>query len=115
MARGEAIIMIRQDYDLDADALYIELTAATIARTAEMDSGTLVNLDSAGQLVGIEVIRPQRAWPLEDILSRFVVAGEHAAELRAYFPQPPQPHLPPEHPAPMAPRTHEQPSHPEAA
>lgn len=104
--------MIRQDYDLDADALYIQLTGATVARTAELDSGTIVNLDSAGQVVGIEVIQPQRAWPLEEILTRFAIAGAQATELRAYFPQPPQPQLAPEHPAPMPPRTHAQPSHP---
>lgn len=91
--------MIRQSYDLDADALYISVTGGKVARTAEIDSGTLVDLDVAGRVVGIEVIAPQRAWPVEDIISRFQVEGEDAAELRAYFTDPAQ-LVQPAHPAP---------------
>ncbi len=80
--------MIRQDYDADADALYLKLADRKIARTVEVDSGTLADLDSADRLVGIEVIEPDRAWPLEDILSRFRVSEEQARELRAKYRKP---------------------------
>jgi uncharacterized protein YuzE len=82
--------MIRQSYDLDADALYIKLTDAKVARTIDIDSGTLVNLDADGRVVGIEVIQPQRAWPLPEILTRFPLLADTVAELRAYFPYPSQ-------------------------
>ena len=65
--------MIRQSYDLDADALYIRLTSRKVARTAEIDAGTLVNLDADGGIVGIEVLQLARKWPLDEILARFTV------------------------------------------
>ena len=82
--------MIRQTYDLDANALYIAVTDQKVARTAEVDTGTLVDLDAAGSIVGIEVISPDRCWPLDEILTRFSVATEDAELLRAYFSHPTQ-------------------------
>ena len=82
--------MILQSYDLDADALYIRLADHPVARTVQLDAGTLVDLDADGALVGIEVIQPQRAWPLDDILARFAVSEDDARGLRAYFPHPSQ-------------------------
>jgi uncharacterized protein YuzE len=82
--------MILQSYDLDADALYITLADQPATRTAQLDEGTLVDLDADGRLLGIEVIQPWRAWPLDDILARFPLPADTAAELRAYFPYPPQ-------------------------
>lgn len=88
--------MIRQSYDLDADALYITVTDGEVARTAEIDAGTLVDLDAVGGVVGIEVISPQRAWPIQQVLEAFPVSEEDADQLRAYFP----------HPAQLVPLTH---------
>lgn len=90
--------MIRQSYDLDANALYVTVTDHKVARTAEIDPGTLVDLDAAGSVVGIEVIGPERCWPLQEILSRFGVAADDAEQLKAYFRQPTQLAVP-EHPA----------------
>lgn len=78
--------MISQTYDLDADALYIELYDRVVARTVQIDSGTLVDLDAAGMLLGIEVIHPQRRWPLGAIIERFGIDAEDARELNTYFP-----------------------------
>lgn len=94
--------MISQSYDLDARALYIELADRQAARTEQVDAGTLVDLDSAGNVIGIEVINPERSWPLEEILDRFAVAEQDARELRAYFPTPVT-IVPPEHPAARVP------------
>lgn len=80
--------MIRQSYDLDAKALYITVREAAIDRTEEIDSGTMVDLDAAGDIVGIEVINPDRNWPLEEIIGRYRLPARAAAELRAYFPRP---------------------------
>jgi uncharacterized protein YuzE len=94
--------MISQSYDLDADALYIELADSQAGRTVQVDVGTLVDLDLAGNVVGIEVIQPARMWPLGEILARFNVSDDDARELRAYFAHPAQ-LVPPAHPAPCVP------------
>jgi uncharacterized protein YuzE len=94
--------MISQSYDLDARALYIELADRQAARTEQVDTGTLVDLDSDGNVIGIEVINPDRSWPLEEILRRFTVPEQDARELRAYFPLPVT-IVPPEHPAARVP------------
>ena len=90
--------MIGQKYDLNADALYIRLTDHRVAYTDQVDLGTLVDFDDADRVIGIEVIHPSRPWPLGEILERFAISEQDAQELRAYFPQVPQTHLPPEHP-----------------
>jgi uncharacterized protein YuzE len=94
--------MIRQSYDLDANALYITMTERSIVRTAEIDSGTLVDLDADGAVVGIEVITPDRCWPVEDVLTKFRVSPDDAAQLRAYFPAAAQ-FAPPAHPVSRVP------------
>jgi uncharacterized protein YuzE len=66
-------------YDLQADALYITLNEqAEVASTIQVDPGTLVDLDSRGNLIGVEVIRPARPWPLEEILSQFPTSDADA-------------------------------------
>ncbi len=60
-------------YDQKADARYVELRTAEVSRTIQIDSGTLVDLDAQGRLLGVELIRPARPWPLPAILRRFPV------------------------------------------
>jgi len=91
--------MISQTYDLDAHALYITVSDHQIVRTAEIDRGTLVDVDATGAVVGIEVLNFDRCWPLTEVLDRFRVGPEDAAQLRAYFSRPAQLTLP-QHPAP---------------
>jgi uncharacterized protein YuzE len=70
-------------YDLQADALYITLKEqAEVARTIQVDPGTLVDLDSRGNLIGVEVIRPARPWPLDEILNQFSTSDANAHLLR---------------------------------
>lgn len=69
-------------YDQQADALYIELEAAEVSRTVQVDRGTLVDLDTDGRLIGVELIRPARPWPLATILSRFPADPGDARLLR---------------------------------
>jgi uncharacterized protein YuzE len=78
--------MIRQTYDTQADALYIELEERDVARTQQIDPGTLVDLDESGNVLGIEVIHPNRQWPLGEIVDRFALPAEYTRELHAYFP-----------------------------
>ncbi len=77
--------MVAQDYDADADAVYVRLARGKVARTVEVDSGTLADLDDAGRLVGVEVIHPDRAWPLDEIVRRFNLPPEQAHELRGEY------------------------------
>ena len=69
-------------YDQQADALYIELGDAPVASTVHIDRGTLVDLDAQGHLIGVELIRPARPWPLATILDRFPVDPTSARILR---------------------------------
>src|SRR5262249_13804783 len=69
---------------------HIELADGQAARTVQIHNGTLVDLDPAGNVVGIEVIQPARTWPLDEILARFDVSDGDAQELRAYFEHPAQ-------------------------
>lgn len=103
--------MIQQTFDFDANALYVRLSDHPVARTVEIDKGTLVDLDDTGAVVGIEVIQPQRTWPLNEILGRFQIPADQANELRAYFPQTPMVSPPSAHPAPIQPACQTQPAH----
>jgi uncharacterized protein YuzE len=70
-------------YDLQADALYVTLDEhAEVSHTVQVDSGTLVDVDSGGNLIGVEVIRPSRPWPLDEILSQFSTSDADAHLLR---------------------------------
>ncbi|MFG3441580.1 DUF2283 domain-containing protein [Nonomuraea sp. NPDC047897] len=77
---------MRLSYDLDADALYIYISDAPVTKTVEIDDETMVDLDSNGELVGIEVITIDRIWPLDEVLRRFRVSEEDVRQLRALFP-----------------------------
>ena len=71
-------------YDPEANALYIGMIPTPrAAETHFIDSGTLVDLDADGTLIGIEIINPNRAWPLDEICDRYGMTkkGRELAEL----------------------------------
>lgn len=77
---------MRLDYDLDANALYIQLMDdAESATTKEIDEETFVDLTSDGAVIGIEVISPDRKWPIGEILARFTFTDDDRQQLTAYF------------------------------
>lgn len=76
---------MRFEYDKDADALDITLSVGIVARTVEIDSGTLVDLDESGNIIAIEVVRPMRPWPLEEVLEQFGIDDDDVAVLRALW------------------------------
>lgn len=81
---------VKTTYDEAADALYIRLIEGQpIARTEQLDPGTLVDVDRDGEAVGIEILNPARAWPLEKIQERFSIGAEDTRQLRVVGP-----HLP---------------------
>jgi uncharacterized protein YuzE len=68
---------MKVQYDQAADALYVTLADAEIvARTIRVDAGTLVDVDRLGHPIGIEIIRPARPWPLQEVFKRFQVRDE---------------------------------------
>lgn len=80
---------MRFSYDSAVDALDIKiLEGSLVSRTEQIDAGTLVDLDAQGHVLSIEVIRPARRWPLDEILARFDVSEEHVEVLRSFWAEP---------------------------
>ena len=78
---------MRINYDAEADALYVGLKAdvGEVLRTRELDPSTLVDLDASGDLVGIEVLHPDREWPVEQAIRNYRIPQEDAAILRSLW------------------------------
>ena len=77
--------MVEFLYDKDANALEIRLADGIVARTVEVDSGTLVDVNEAGAALSIEVIQPARPVPIEEIIERFGIADREADVLRSLW------------------------------
>ena len=43
-------------YDQEADAMYIELQKAEVAKTKKIDENTLLDFDKKGKVIGIEIL-----------------------------------------------------------
>ena len=73
------------EIDRDADAAYVRLSAAAIARTAEIKDGIIVDFDADDGVVGVEVIGLRNRVGSGDDLSflRGLVAGLQAGPIRA--------------------------------
>ena len=68
--------------DEKTDALYIYLSDRRPAATRQIEQGTIVDLDGAGRLIGIEVICRHRVWPVEAILGAYDVSEVDETRLR---------------------------------
>jgi uncharacterized protein YuzE len=76
------------EYDLSIGALYIRLSDGGVARTDEVDDNTNVDLDPAGEVVGIEVICYTQPWPLAGILESYKIPAAERTQLDVYFREP---------------------------
>jgi len=78
---------MRFDYDESADALYIAVSddESHVARTVQIDTGTLVDVDEKGSVVGIEVLRPARDWPMQEIIDTYTLPLDVVKRLRFFF------------------------------
>ena len=47
---------MKLEYDPQADAIYIRLKDSEIATTREVEDNLIIDLDSAGKMVGIELL-----------------------------------------------------------
>jgi uncharacterized protein YuzE len=82
--------MVTQEYDLDADALYLKLAEGTVARTVEVSGSVMVDEDAGGRLLGIDVLRPGITWPLLLVLNRWdLPAGDQAMLMQIWGLPPP--------------------------
>ena len=54
-------------YDDDADALYVKFLDAPVARTREVDDLRLVDEDSAGRVIGVELLGASDGIDLHDL------------------------------------------------
>jgi uncharacterized protein YuzE len=73
-------------YDLNVGALYIRLSDHAVVRTRDSGDNASVDLDAAGDVVGIEVISAAHPWPLTEILAAYKIPPHEEAQLRATFP-----------------------------
>ena len=55
-------------YDKEADAMYIELSTAPFAKNKEVDSRTILDLDSKGNVLGIELLDVSKRIPPKELL-----------------------------------------------
>ena len=74
---------MRWTLDLDANALYVYFGHNAPVRQRVMADGTIVDVDEAGELVGIEVVRPGAAWDIDAVVDEFGLDGEAGSALRA--------------------------------
>ncbi len=51
------------EYDQDADAMYIKLVNAKVAKTREIDDNTILDYDRKGNLIGIEILFVRERMP----------------------------------------------------
>ena len=73
-------------YSTTADALYIELQPVRrIARTVEVSPSCLVDLDSDGQPLGIELLAPSVSYQsITQVVTRWPLSGEQVSQLLTY-------------------------------
>ena len=87
--------MIRQEFDLQAGALYLRLAEGDLKCTESVDEVPCgdgranVDLGYHGVVLGIEVLTPGQPWPLLAILVRYDISNEDAEELLTGYPFPP--------------------------
>ena len=71
---------MRVDIDLDADAGYITVSDAAISRTVDVSGSVSVDIDSSGNLVGIEILGSS-PWSVADIEATCTVLEPDRIEL----------------------------------
>ena len=72
-------------YDPEADAAYVAVSGEPVARTEEVGAGIQIDLDSQGDLVGVEVLSVRERLGGGDLNSylRGLVAGLMASRRQA--------------------------------
>lgn len=76
------------EYDLTVGALYIRLADGKVARTRELDDNTMVDVDEAGNVLGVEVVSADCPWALTEVLAMEGISAAAKAQMQAYFAAP---------------------------
>jgi uncharacterized protein YuzE len=58
-------------YDPEADALYVRVRMGRVDRSNVLDDGQIIDLDSEGHLLGIEVLGASRGVQLADLIEPY--------------------------------------------
>ena len=61
------VIILKIEYDREADALYIQLKEATVDDNIDIEEGVTVDLDENRHIVGIETLDVSKKLSLRDI------------------------------------------------
>jgi uncharacterized protein YuzE len=56
------------EYDAEANAAYIRFSAAEVRESEEISSGIVLDYDSEGRIVGMEVLRARANLPPEVLI-----------------------------------------------
>ncbi len=60
-------LQLQIDVDPEADAAYVTIDDAAVTQTRELDRYRILDLDSAGRVVGIELLRVSSGVSLEGL------------------------------------------------
>jgi len=60
---------MRIEYSKSADALYVYFKQTEVAKSKEIEEGVVVDFDSDGRLVGIEVLDASLRFSLQDLVN----------------------------------------------
>lgn len=64
---------MRWSHDQSVDAAHFSLTDEPVVRTEALDDGSVVDLDAADRVVGIEIIGIDQGWSPDVVFGRFAV------------------------------------------
>lgn len=81
-------IKIKLELDQEANAAYIELSDAPVARTCVVNDEVNVDLDVDNVVVGIETMRLNAPIPFVELATKFHVRSELLEALRLVRPNP---------------------------
>lgn len=76
------MLVLSSEFDPSANALYLTFSDADVWYTVEILGMTLADVDQNGRLVGLEVLHPDRPWPIDEVISRYARDSVDARELR---------------------------------
>ena len=71
--------------DVDADAGYVSVSQAAVARTEPFAESVLIDVDDVGQLVGIELLTLTATVDTDGIANRYGLSAVVRDELRRTF------------------------------